>query len=60
MSKHTKIKQALKWILTGLPLGAVIFASLLPLAPWMRQALVLITLVWFFVFYLLDCLYINS
>jgi hypothetical protein len=54
------MKQTLKWILAGLPLGAVIGTSFLPVAPWVQQALVLITLLWFFAFYLFDCFYLGG
>ena len=60
MSKNIKIKQTLKWTLTGLPLGTVICASFLPLVAWVQQSLVLIVLLWFIVFYLLDCFYLGG
>jgi hypothetical protein len=55
-----KVKRALKWVLTGLPLGGVIWASFLPLATWMQQALVLVVLLWFYVFFLLDAFYLGG
>ena len=60
MPPKNKVKVALKWILTGLPLGVVIWTSFLPLASWVQQALVLVTLVWFYVFFLLDCFYLGG
>ncbi len=60
MSKKNKMIQALKWTVAGLPLGAVIGTSFLPLAPWVQQALILVTLLWFYVFYLLDCFYLGG
>jgi hypothetical protein len=60
MFKKNKMKQTLTWILTGLPLGAVIGTSFLPMAAWMHQALVLIVLLWFFAFYLFDCFYLGG
>ncbi len=60
MSAKRRIKIALKWALTGMPLGALIWASFLPLATWMQQALILIALVWFYVFYLLDCFFLGG
>ena len=55
-----KVKRALKWVLTGLPLGGVIWASFLPLATWMQQALILVVLLWFYVFFLLDAFYLGG
>jgi len=55
-----KINRIVKWVLTGLPLGGVIWASFLPLQTWMHQALILVTLIWFFVFYLLDALFLGG
>ena len=60
MSKKTKIKQVVKWTVTGLPIGTVIWASFLPVAAWVHQSLVLIALLWFFAFYLLDCFYLAG
>ena len=50
----SKLKQTLKWILAGLPLGVVIGSSFLPLQTWMQQTLILVVLLWmqaFFMFY---------
>ena len=55
-----KFKRALKWVLTGLPLGGVLWASFLPLQIWMRQALILVVLVWFYVFFLLDAFFLGG
>jgi hypothetical protein len=54
------LQRILKWALASLPLGGVVWTSFLPLPPWMRQALVLITLLWFFIFYLLDTFFLNG
>jgi polyferredoxin len=59
-SEPNKVKRALKWVLTLLPLGGVIWASLLPLQTWMQQALVLVTLLWFIVFFLLDTFFLGG
>jgi len=59
-SEQNKLKRALKWVLTGLPLGGVIWASFLPLATWMQQALILVVLLWFYVFFLLDAFYLGG
>jgi thiol:disulfide interchange protein len=59
-SQAHKLKSILKWALTGLPLGGVVWASFLPLQSWMQQALVLVTLVWFMVFLLLDTFFLGG
>jgi hypothetical protein len=43
-----------------LPLGGIIWASLLPLQIWMQQELILVTLIWFYVFFLLDCFFLGG
>jgi hypothetical protein len=55
-----KLKSILKWGLTALPLGGVIGASFLPLQTWMQQALVLVTLLWFMAFFLLDTFFLGG
>jgi hypothetical protein len=55
-----KAKRTFKWILAGLPLGGVLWASFLPLQTWMQQALILIVLVWFYVYFLLDVFFVNK
>jgi hypothetical protein len=59
-SKGRKVKSALRWAIIGLPLGGVIWASFLPLQPWMHQALVLVVLLWFNVFFLLDTFFMGG
>lgn len=59
-SVKKKAKRVLKWALTGLPLGGIIWASFLPLAVWMQQALVLAVLVWFYVFFLMDTFFLGG
>jgi hypothetical protein len=54
------VKRILKWTLTGLPLGGIIWASFLPLPTWMQQALVLVVLIWFYVFFLLDAFFLGG
>lgn len=58
--KGRNVKRALKWVCAGLPLGGILGASLLPLQAWMHQALILVTLIWFYVFFLLDCFYLGG
>jgi hypothetical protein len=60
MLKNNKTKRALRLIVTVLPLGAVVWTSFLPLQTWVQQALILVTLLWFYAFYLLDCFYLGG
>jgi hypothetical protein len=55
-----KVKRALKWVLTCLPLGGVAWASFLPLPTWMQQVLILVVLLWFYVFFLLDTFFLGG
>jgi hypothetical protein len=55
-----KVKHILKWVLTCLPLGGIAWASFLPLQPWMQQALILVALIWFYVFFLLDTFFLGG
>jgi hypothetical protein len=55
-----KVKRALKWVLTCLPLGGIAWASFLPLQTWMQQALILVVLIWFYVFFLLDTFFLGG
>jgi hypothetical protein len=59
-SQKGKFKNILKWTIAGLPLGGVVWASFLPLQVWMQQSLVLIVLLWFYVFFLLDSLFLGG
>ena len=60
MTPKSKTERALKLIFAGLPLGAVVWTSSLPLAAWAQQALVLVTLLWFYAFFLLNCFYLGG
>jgi len=55
-----KVRRALQWALTGLPLGGIAWASFLPLQIWMQQALILVALIWFYVFFLLDTFFLSG
>jgi len=55
-----KIKTTLRWTLTGLPLAAIVGTSFMQIQLWAQQALVLITLLWFFAFFLFDCFYLAG
>jgi hypothetical protein len=57
---ENKVKRVLKWTLTMLPLGGIIWASFLPLQTWMQQALILVALIWFYVFFLLDTFFLGG
>ena len=59
-SKRKKSRKVLKLILAGLPLGGVIWASFLPLQVWMQQALILVVLLWFYAFFLLDTFFLRG
>lgn len=59
-SQKSKFKSVLKWTLTGLPLIGAIWMSFLPLQTWMQQALVLIVIIWFYAFYLLDTFFLGG
>jgi len=54
------IQRILKWVLTMLPIGGIVWASFMPLQIWMQQGLVLVTLIWFYVFFLLDTFYLGG
>ncbi len=58
--KSGKGKIILKWGLTGLPLVGVAWVSFLPLQVWMQQLLILFTLLWFYVFFLLDTFFLGG
>ena len=55
-----KLKSVLHIILTGLPLSGIVVTSLFPGPAWIRQALVLVTLIWFYAFFLLDTFFLGG
>jgi hypothetical protein len=57
---RSKVKLILRWVLTCLPLGGIAWASFLPLQTWMQQALILVTLIWFYAFFLLDTFFLGG
>ena len=59
-SQPNKLKSALKWVFTALPLGGVVWASFQPLQTWMQQALVLVVMVWFMAFLLFDTFFLGG
>jgi len=52
--KTSRFKQALKWVLGGLPLAVAIGTSCFSLQVWMQQALILVVLLWLQAFVLLS------
>lgn len=55
-----KAKIIIKWCLTGLPLIGIAWASLITLQVWLQQLLILFTLLWFYVFFLLDTFFLGG
>jgi hypothetical protein len=55
-----RFRRALRWVVTCLPLGGIAWASFLPLQTWMQQALILVALIWFYVFFLLDTFFLGG
>jgi hypothetical protein len=53
--KKQKLDRRLKLAIQGLPLAAVVGSSLLPVQRSGQQFLVLITLLWIQVFFLVEC-----
>jgi hypothetical protein len=49
-----RIKKISRRILIGLPLVGIVGAAFIPLQAWAQQALVLFTLLWFYVFVLFE------
>jgi hypothetical protein len=55
-----RVRSALKWAMIGLPLGGIVWTSFLPVQVWVQQALILITLIWFYVFYIMDTFFMGG
>ena len=58
--KKKKIDRRLKLVIEGLPLAAVVGSSLLPVQRMGQQFLVLITLLWIQVFFIVECFVIGK
>ena len=58
--KKQKIDRRLKLVVEGLPLAAIIGSSLLPVQRMGQQFLVLITLLWIQVFFILECFLVSK
>lgn len=55
MMKKGRLTKPLKLVVEGLPLAAAVGASLLPVQRVGQQFLVLITLLWIQVFFIMEC-----
>ena len=58
--KKKKLDWHLKLVIEGLPLAAVVGSSLLPVQRMGQQFLVLITLLWIQVFFIVECFVIGK
>jgi len=58
--KKKKLDRRLKLVIEGLPLAAVVGSSLLPVQRMGQQFLVLITLLWIQVFFIVECFVIGK
>jgi hypothetical protein len=60
MLKKGKLNKRLYLMIQGIPLAAVVGASLLPVQRLGYQFLVLITLVWIQVFFIVECFLVKK
>jgi hypothetical protein len=60
MLKKGKLNKHLNLMIQGIPLAAVVGASLLPVQRLGYQFLMLITLVWIQVFFIVECFLVNK
>ena len=60
MMKKRKLDRRLKLVIQGLPLAAIVGSSLLPVQQLGQQLLVLITLLWIQVFFILECFLVGK
>jgi hypothetical protein len=58
--KKQKIDRRLKLLIQGLPLAAVLGGSFLPVRQLGQQFLVLFTLLWIQVFFLVECFLVGK
>jgi hypothetical protein len=58
--KKEKLNKRLKLVMQGIPLVGVVGASLLPVQRLGHQFLVLITLVWIQVFFIMECFLVSK
>ncbi len=59
MLKKKRISKGYLWIIRGLPLAAIVGASMLPLSKMGSQILMLITLLWLQAYLLFECYVIS-
>lgn len=59
MLKKKRIPKSYLWIIRGLPLAAILGASMLPLSKTGSQILMLITLLWLQAYLLFECYVIS-
>lgn len=60
MMKKEKLDRRLKLVIQGLPLAAIVGSSLLPVQQLGQQFLVLITLLWIQVFFIVECFLVGK
>ena len=60
MMKKRKLDRRLKLVIQGLPLAAIVGSSLLPVRQLGQQFLVLITLLWIQVFFIMECFLVGK
>jgi hypothetical protein len=60
MMKKGKLDRRLKLVIQGLPLAAIVGCSLLPVQQMGQQFLVLITLLWIQVFFIVECFLVGK
>ena len=60
MMKKGKLDRRLKLVIQGLPLAAIVGSSLLPVQHLGQQFLVLITLLWIQVFFIVECFLVGK
>jgi hypothetical protein len=58
--KKEKLDRRLKLVIQGLPLAAIVGTSLLPVQRLGQQFLVLITLLWIQVFFIVECFLVGK
>ena len=59
MLKKMRISKGIKMVIRGLPLIAILGASVLPLSKTASQFLMLITLLWLQAFILFECYFVQ-
>jgi len=57
--KKMRIPKIIQMVISGLPLAAILGASLLPLSKPANQFLMLITLVWLQAFVIFECYFVE-